>query len=290
MPRDDSERRSQLAEFLKYMRAQVSPEDAGFPRGPRRRTPGLRREEVAELIGVGPVWYAWLEQGRAITPSAQVVSRLALALKLSGDQIAYLFRLARPQAAPDNPDQRATVPARIADMIRSFEYQPAYVRNLRMDILDQNDAHAKVFGDYSSIPIERRNILWLLFMDPSIRALTLNWEIVAQQVTAKFRADLSRNPEDKHADRLVNELLARSPEFARWWKQYRTKEVLTHPVELEHPIAGRITLERVTLRIESELTQNVIVYMPLDAQSTKRLKALCVETNRRLARPPRRKK
>lgn len=282
MQRDDSKRRTQLAEFLRYKRGQVSPDQVGFVRGLRRRTPGLRREEVAELAGVGHVWYTWLEQGRPVTPSVQVLDRLARALRLNADQRAYLFRLARPEVGLIDLHgiSERVVDKRIVDMIKAFEYQPAYVRSLHWDLLAWNYAHVRVFGDYSSVPHERRNMMWLLFTDPKIRAITLNWEVVAQQVVAKFRADLSKNPEDERANQLAEELLARSPDFARWWKQYRTTEVLTHPIELEHPDAGRITLERLTLRTESEPAQNVIVYMPSDAHSRKRLQTLCLRVRR----------
>jgi transcriptional regulator with XRE-family HTH domain len=276
--RNNIERRIQLAEFLKIKRAQLTPSDVGFTSGSRRRTPGLRREEVAELAGVGHVWYTWLEQGRTITPSAEVLGRLAGALRLNCDERIYLFRLARPQAGSIASDSSVSVPERIVEMIRSFEHKPAYVRNLRWDILASNEAHAKVFGDYSSVPIEHRNMLWLLFTEPKIRAMLINWEIVAQQVIARFRADLSKNPEDKRANELKNRLLKTSPDFARWWRQYRTTEILTHPIELVHPDAGQITLERVTLRTESEPNYNVIIYMPIDKRSIIRLKALCGHT------------
>ncbi len=272
--RDLSERQKQLAEFLKYLRSQITPEEVGFVRGPRRRIAGLRREEVAEIIGVGPDWYTWLEQGRDIRPSDEVIKRLAKAFRLNADQLAYLTRLVRPPSQLAE-EQWTLVPTRLVDMIRSLEYQPAYVRNTRWDILACNSAHEKVFGASSSVSPERRNMLWLLFTDPHVRAITLNWGVVAQHVTAKFRADWSRNPEDSRSEALVRALLARSEEFSVWWRQYRTTETLTHPIELEHPVAGRITLDRVTLRPEGNPGQSVIVYMPIGAQSHSRLRRLC---------------
>jgi len=274
VPRSPSERRKQLAEFLKHLRSQASPEEAGFTRGRRRRTPGLRREEVAELIGVGTDWYAWLEQGRDVNPSNHLLNKIAEAFHLTGDQLTYFRRLAKPQPELSASDS-TTVSPRIVQLVSFFRYLPAYVRNMRWDILAWNAAHAKVFGDSSRVPIERRNMLWLIFTDAQRRSTTLNWDVVAQQVIAKFRADWSRNPEDKRAEQLVHELLETSPEFANWWRQYRTTETLTHPVELAHPVAGRITLERVHLRPELDLQKTISVYMPIGTQSTARLKKLC---------------
>jgi len=208
-------------------------------------------------------------------PSAKVMDRLGQALRLNGDERAYLQRLLKLEVAPRDFDGTMQVPDRIIDLIKSFEYQPAYVRNLRWDLLAWNNAHVKVFGDYSSIPIEHRNILWLLFTDPGMRALTDNWDVIAQHIVAKFRADLSKNGSNIRADQLIDQLMAVSPDFARWWKQYRTTEALTHLIEINHPHAGQITLERVTLHTESDLAQSVIVYMPVDAGSSKRLKVLC---------------
>lgn len=274
MPKELSERHKQLGEFLRYMRAHVKPEDVGFASNRRRRTPGLRREEVAEIIGVGTDWYTWLEQGRDVHPSELVINKLGQAFRLSVDQVAYLFRLARPQS--QLPEKVAiSVPIRVVEMINSLQYHPAYVRNVRWDILASNAAHAKVFGDFLSMPAARRNMLWLLFTDTHFRASTLNWDVVAQQVVAKFRADWSRNPEDKGSVQLIRELVAKSPEFSELWTQYGAKETLTHLVELQHPVGGRITLDRVTLLPEGERRQSVIVYLPVGVSSTRNIRALC---------------
>ncbi len=275
MEKNEMDRRTQLSEFLKGKRARIRPADVGLVQGPRRRTPGLRREEVADLAGVGHVWYTWLEQARSITPSVELLERLANTLKMDRDERIYLFRLARPQIQAINPDGLESVPRSVVEMIQSLDYKPAYVRNLRWDLLACNVAHTRVFGDYSSVPIEQRNMLWLIFTDQRIRATSLNWETVASHVVARFRADLSRIPEDSRACALKNRLLKISPDFARLWKQYCTTETLSHPVEINHPDAGVITLQRVTLRTESEPAQNVIIYTPQDSRSIARVRRIC---------------
>lgn len=271
---EPSERQKQLGEFLRYMREHVSPEQVGFARTSRRRTPGLRREEVAEIIGVSTDWYTWLEQGRDVHPSEHVVNRLGQVFRLSDDQMAYVLRLARPQAQPLE-DVVTEVPPRLIELINSFHYQPAYVRNLRWDILAFNAAHARVFDHCYSTASKQRNMLKLFFTDPRFREITLNWDVIAQEVVAKFRADWSRNPEDQPSVDIIQELLTKSPEFSRWWTQYGTKEKLTYPVELQHPVGGPITLDRVTLHPEGELQQSVVVYLPVGTNSTRAVRSLC---------------
>ncbi|WP_160331181.1 helix-turn-helix transcriptional regulator [Bradyrhizobium macuxiense] len=267
-----SERQKQLGEFLRYMREHVSPEEIGLSRSARRRTPGLRREEVAEIIGVSTDWYAWLEQGRDVHPSEQVVNRLGQAFRLSVDQITYLGRLARPRS---KSFEETSVPARLIELINSFPFQPAYIRNLRWDILASNAAHSKVFDHCHNSTSELPNMLRLFFTDPRFREVTLNWDEIAQEVVAKFRADWSWNPEDEGSVELVRELEAKSPEFSKWWTQYSTKEKLTYPLELQHPVGGRISLDRVTMHPEGELRQSVVVYLPAGAASMKTIIALC---------------
>lgn len=269
-----NERQKQLGDFLRHLRASMAPEEVGFGSYRRRRTPGLRREEVAEIIGVGPDWYARLEQGRDAQPSEAVIDRLGQAFHLSVDQRAYLSRLARSQSQ-FSEDVAISAPARLVEMIDSMQYQPAYVRNVRWDILARNPAHTKVFGSYPSTAAEKPNMLWLIFTDPHFRAANVNWEVVAQKVIAKFRSDWSRNPEDKQSLQLIEELKAQSPEFSEWWSRYDIEETLTHPIELRHAIGGRITLDRVTLHPEGKLRLSLIVYVPVDVESERNIRALC---------------
>jgi transcriptional regulator with XRE-family HTH domain len=249
-------------------------------KGPRRRTPGLRREEVADLAGVGHVWYTWLEQARGITPSFELLDRLAGALKLSSDERIYLHRLARPHSDSLYSDGPEIVDKSVIDMIGSLEFRPAYVRNLRWDLLAWNRAHKKIFGDFSGVPAEQRNMLWLIFTDQKIKKSLANWDTVASQVVARFRVDLSKIPEDSRALELKNRLLEASPEFSCIWRQFRIKEALNHSVQIIEPKLGAITLDRVTLRTESDPAQSVIVYMPKDKVSETRLTKACARLRR----------
>jgi transcriptional regulator with XRE-family HTH domain len=277
---NDSERRAQLSEFLRSKRTQLSPSDVGLVKGPRRRTPGLRREEVADLAGVGHVWYTWLEQARGITPSFELLDRLASALKLTGDERTYLHRLARPHSDSPSSDSPEIVDKSIIDMIGSLEFRPAYVRNLRWDLLASNHAHKSIFGDFSGVPAEQRNMLWLIFTDQRIKKSLANWDTVASHVVARFRADLSKIPDDSRASALKNRLLEASSEFSRIWRQFRIKEALNHSVQIIEPKLGVITLDRVTLLTESSSAQSVIVYMPKDKVSETRLTKTCARLRR----------
>jgi transcriptional regulator with XRE-family HTH domain len=213
-------RREELADFLRTRRAAVTPDQVGLPSTGRRRTPGLRREEVAQLAGVGLSWYTWLEQGRDVRPSPQVLDALARALRLDAAERAHLFHLARVEiplpAAEDYPRE---APPELAEFVAALEPHVAYVTNPPADLLTWNRAAAVAMTDFGLLPPGRRNLLWLLFTDPRMRTSS-TWEDTARRNLARFRAEHARRIGDATFTERIAELTAASPEFAAWWPKH----------------------------------------------------------------------
>ena len=210
--------RNELAAFLRARRERLSPTDVGLPSGGRRRTPGLRREEVAALAGVGLTWYTWLEQGRDIGVSATFLDSLARVLKLDASERRYLFLLAheRPPAEPGKT--WCVLPPLIRRLMHDLPH-PAFVLNLRWDVLGFNHLADQLFNFDSHAP-ERRNMLWLLFTDPLLHERFVNWEEQASQILSIFRRDFARAIQETDIHELTEELKKVSPEFKTWWRQH----------------------------------------------------------------------
>src|SRR5919108_5182229 len=176
----EESRRRELGAFLRSRREKLSPSAAGIVAGPRRRTPGLRREEVAMAAGVGTTWYTWLEQGRDVRPSTEVLSALSQALRLDAAEKRHLFILAgrqlpeRPANAPEKVDSP------LLHVLNSLSMQPAYVVGRRWDVLAWNSAAAAVFGDYGALEGDARNIIHMVFTNPRHRRLLVDWEELAR--------------------------------------------------------------------------------------------------------------
>ena len=213
--------RGQLADFLRSRRARLTPADVGLPGDSepgRRRTPGLRREEVAELSGVGVTWYTWLEQGRKITASPQVVDALARALRLSADEHRHLRELAglavAPPASGDNPQ------ARLQRLVDAAAPNAASVYDVHFDYLAWNEPYRRIRHDPAGLPAGRRNLLWMIFTDAENRARMTTWDRAARALLSQFRAAAGRHPDDPRFAELTAALTEASPQFRDWWAQY----------------------------------------------------------------------
>jgi transcriptional regulator with XRE-family HTH domain len=207
-------RHAELSDFLRSRRARVQPEN---PNG-RRRTPGLRREEVAQLAGVGISWYTWLEQGRDIHPSPQVLDAIARVLRLDAAERAHLFHLARVEVPLPGGDYVRAAPADLREFVAALGH-PAYVTDPRGDIVAFNPAAAELTQDFGG----HRNVLRWVFLVPSMRD-SPTWEATARSVLARFRAEHARRVGDPDFAALIAELSAASAEFRDWWMRH---EVLT---------------------------------------------------------------
>ena len=230
-------RRAELADFLKSRRAALQPADVGLPGCGRRRTPGLRREEVAQLAGVGTTWYTWLEQGRDVRASLDVLEALAAALRLTPAERGHLILLGRGEQPPPPAIEREKVSPTVRRLIANLG-SPASLLGRRYDFLAWNDAYGAVLGDPSQFPPEQRNFMWLLFMDPARRELIDDWEVAARRSLARFRAQHAKYLGDPSFDSLVGALLEASPEFRKWWPRHEVASSGEGRKRLNHPVVG----------------------------------------------------
>ncbi|HEX6454690.1 MAG TPA: helix-turn-helix transcriptional regulator [Trebonia sp.] len=269
-------RNSELAAFLRARRARLTPADVGLVTGNasgRRRTPGLRREEVAELSGVGVTWYTWLEQGRDITTSAQVIDALARALLLDPDQHRHLRELAG-LSPPRQQEKNDGLRSRLRLLVDGVMPNPASVFDRHFDYLAWNEAYVRVRHDPSSLPADRRNMLWMMFTDPVNRARMLRWETAARAVLSQFRAAAGRYRGDSRFAELVAALSDASPEFRDWWAEYQVRYFRPATVAIKHPDAGVIGLEMFQLRPADEPDLVMVIQVPATPRSLAKVRSL----------------
>ncbi len=261
-------RQQALAEFLRSRRERLSPAEVGLPPGTRRRTPGLRREEVAMLAGVGTTWYTWLEQGRDVRPSPEALSGLAGALRLDPSERRHLFVLCRPPAARGGSPPSAAVDEGVRRMLASMDAQPAYVSGWRWDLLAWNRASTAVFGDYGGLAGDERNIMSMVFANPAHRALLTDWEPLARSTLATFRADTARYAGHPDLERLVAALDQKSPEFRAWWPRHEVLAPMAGHKRIDHPEMGRMTFEHMSLTLDGGSGLRLVVFTPLAEDGT----------------------
>lgn len=210
--------RSDLSEFLKRHRARLTPADAGLPLTRGRRTPGLRREEVAQLAGVGLTWYTWFEQGRDIQVSESFLLRVSKALRLDDAECSHLFLLAHRRPPPAEARTWPSVRPLIQHLLDDLDTRPAYVLNLRWDVIAWNAAADRLFG-FSERDLTERNFLWLIFADPDMRPRLPAWAEDAPRLVAQFRCDRAAAPDDPALLALIEALKKLSPDFRSWFGQ-----------------------------------------------------------------------
>jgi transcriptional regulator with XRE-family HTH domain len=265
---DGAPRRAELADFLRNRREALRPEDVGLPGGGRRRTPGLRREEVASLAGVGTTWYTWLEQGRDVRASASVLESIAGALELTPAERAHLMLLGRGEEIVQGRAPKETVDPTIRRLVENLGASPTCLTGRRFDFLAWNDAHSVVFGDPGEMPDGRRNLLWRVFMEPRIRKLHPDWEEGGRRIVARFRSEAARHIGDPDFDDLISALQEGSPEFRKWWDLH---EVATSGVgrkTVRHPTAGKLVFEHAVFRPQESPEQRLVLYTPVALANT----------------------
>lgn len=263
-------RREELGSFLKARRARLSPEDYGMPRGARRRTPGLRREEVALLAGVGVTWYTWLEQGREINVSTQVLDAVASTLRLDRAEREHLYRLAEATPSLSGAD-RGPVPAEIRQIVTALAPLPASLANSRFDILVSNDAHEDLFWDWHSLPCVHRNTLWCCLTEPSARAKFPQYEQEMRYLVARMRAAYARHVGDREWEEDIRRLSSLSPEFADLWVRHEVADAQPRVRTFVHPVAGALTFTATELQVPAMADARLLVNTPADEQTWARL-------------------
>jgi transcriptional regulator with XRE-family HTH domain len=250
-----------LGLYLRDRRTKLDPAALGFSLK-RRRTPGLRREEVAQRANVSATWYTWLEQGRGGAPSADVLDRIARALMLTDVEREHLFLLGlgRPPGIRYRADDGVT--PRLQRVLDALELSPALVKTATWDVVAWNRAAAAVLTDYGALPPEQRNILRLIFLDPRVRAAQFDWDGVARFVVAAFRADAARAGATSRVGALVEELSRSSPEFEAMWRDNDVRSYGEGVKQLRHPLAGAIAFEFSAFAVDGRPDLGMVVYNP----------------------------
>jgi transcriptional regulator with XRE-family HTH domain len=269
----DEIRRRELAAFLRSRRERITPESVGLIAAPRRRTPGLRREEVAQLAGVGVTWYTWLEQGRDIRASAQVLDAIARTLVFDEQERSHLFTLAGAADA-----SAATRCARLSPavelVLERFEPYPALAVNARFDILAYNRIWASSFPAFQALPVEEHNCLWLLFTCSQWRRTVLDWDESAARMVAQYRAAMAEHVAEPAWKNLIARLHRASPEFAEMWARHDVRGPENAIKRIQHPLVGLLRLEYTYLWLDPGLGTRIVAYTPADTRTAHRLEAL----------------
>jgi transcriptional regulator with XRE-family HTH domain len=267
------ERRRQIADFLKTRRMRRQPEELGLPRGRRRRTPGLRREEVATAAGVSAEWYTWLEQARDVRPSVQVLTRIAEALRLEPHETRHLLTLggyAVPSSGSDMP-RSVSVSLRLQRLIDQMDFGPAWVFGERWDILAWNRAASVIHGDLAGLQGIERNALYQLFLGDRMRSILVDWDKHGRQCVAKLRATYASRVDDSWFNELVTLLRTRSEQFERWWNENDIEVFQEGVKHYEHPDAGRLVFDYSVLEVLDERMAplRLIAYVPAPGTGTR---------------------
>jgi transcriptional regulator with XRE-family HTH domain len=258
----DEIRRQELSDFLRNRRGRVAPADVGLPATGRRRTPGLRREEVAQLAGVSATWYTWLEQKRPIGVSPGVLDNLARVLRLDPVERMQLFQLALRQPIIDSAPLRETVSPLIERMVHQTPEVPTIVMGRRWDVLAYNRGASAFLFDFEQVPANERNLLWLIFTKFEYRSLIIDWTARAQDSLARFRTDYGRHAGDGDFVRLVERLKAVSPEFTEWWPRHDIRPMTEGRRAYNHPIGGRMIVEHATFLLADNPELRLLVLLP----------------------------
>lgn len=267
-PATGERRRAELADFLRRRRASITPDDVGLPNGGRRRTPGLRREEVSQLAGVGTTWYTWLEQGRDVRASLDVLESIARALRLTPAERTHLLLLGRGEDPPPCKLQAERVSPTLRRLIENLGPNPAYLMGRRWDYLAWNRAASALLGDFDKIPRATRNHVWLHFMDPARRELFPDWQRHSPLLVAKFRADSAKHLGDPEFEQLIHSLRQSSPEFCKEWKRHEVARTGEGRREIEHPAVGTMLFEHAVFTPAEAPDQRLILYSPTAEHET----------------------
>ena len=264
----DEIRRQELSDFLRNRRGRIAPSDVGLPATNRRRTPGLRREEVAQLAGVSATWYTWLEQKRAIGVSSGVLENLARVLRLDPAERMQLFQLALRQPVLDSRSRPETVSPLIRRLLDRTDPIPAFVIGRRWDVLAWNRAAVGFFFDFEQVPANERNMLWLIFTNSALRSLLVDWRSRCQDTLARFRADYGRHAGDAHFVQLVERLKSVSPEFAQWWPRHDILPMTEGRNAYDHPQVGRMIVENTMFSVVDNPELRLVVFLAAAASNS----------------------
>lgn len=260
-----------LSEFLKSQRSKLHPHAVGLPTGSRRRTPGLRREEVAQLAGVSTTWYTWLEQGRDIKVSASVLDSIAGALRLNADERKYLFDLAMDSELHYSELVQAketTISSSLHKILQELKYCPTLISDRHCQIVGWNPAASHVFLDFERIPEEERNMISLIFTKKELRALAVNWPHFARGFLAIFRAYYGQYVADPWYAQFLEKMSRTSPDFQELWNQSEVSAAPEVTLEFRHAKAGKMLFNLTSLQVQGEADLRCSIYTPAEDTTT----------------------
>ncbi len=263
--------------YLKDRRAKLDPATLGFPAG-RRRTPGLRREEVAQRANISPTWYTWLEQGRGGAPSADVLDRIARALMLTDMEREHLFLLGLGRPPEVRYQKNDGITPRLQRVLDALDPSPALVRTATWHVVAWNRGATAMLGDYGALPPEHRNILRIIFLDPRARATQYDWDSVARYVVGAFRVDAARAGAAEVVEPLVEELCRLSPEFKAMWRDNDVPGAHGEAVKhIRHPVLGPLAFEYSAFAVDGRPDLSMVIYNPTTPADADRIRSL-IET------------
>jgi transcriptional regulator with XRE-family HTH domain len=263
-----------LGTYLKDRRAKLDPAALGLP-SERRRTLGLRREEVAQRANISPTWYTWLEQGRGGAPSGHVLDRIARALMLTDIEREHLFLLGlgRPPEARYRKSEGVT--PRLQRVLDALDPSPALIRTAIWDVVAWNRGATAMLVDYGSMPSDQRNILRFIFLDPRARAAQYDWESVARFALGAFRVDAARAGAAAEVESLVEDLCRLSPEFRAMWRENDVRGAPGEAVKhIRHPVLGPLAFEYSAFGVDGRPDLSMVVYNPATPEDAERIKSL----------------
>ncbi|KAA2261985.1 helix-turn-helix domain-containing protein [Solihabitans fulvus] len=265
----EAQRRA-LGGFLRSRRERLSPESVGLPPGLRRRARGLRREEVALLSGVSVSWYTWLEQGRDINVSRQVLDALARTLRLVGPERRHLYLLADELPPPQDTPSGEGLDHLLA-VLGALEPHPACLRDRHWDLIGWNRAEAALFTDFAELPARLRNMIWVMFGWPPVRTLLVDWAAHAQHLVAQFRASADRHPDDPRFAEIIADLHETGPAFSQFWERHDIAGFEVVHREFRHERVGTMRLRTTKLLAAEDTELQIITRVPTDEDSAGRL-------------------
>ncbi|WP_080875969.1 helix-turn-helix transcriptional regulator [Oceanobacillus timonensis] len=267
---NDKIRLEALSAFLKAKRARIKPESIGFPTGTRRRTPGLRREEVAQLAGISTTWYTWLEQGRDIKVSSIVLDCISTALQLNNDETDHLYDLAlEAKSGIVNPikNQPELTPS-LKRILTELKHCPTIITDRHCHIVGWNSAAAHVFLDFEQIPNDQRNLIRLVFTRKELKALAVNWEDFAKGFLAIFRTYYGQYLGDEWYDQFIKEMSDSHPEFQDLWQESQVSKAPELTVEFRHARVGKMLFNLTSFQVQGDMDLRCSIYTPVDETDT----------------------
>ncbi|HEX3793682.1 MAG TPA: helix-turn-helix transcriptional regulator [Acidimicrobiales bacterium] len=265
--------RQELGAFLRSRRERITPQQIGLTSAGRRRTPGLRREELAQIAGVGVTWYTWLEQGRDINVSAQVMEAVGRALLLDPHERAHVMTLAGLDDHFIAQECQSLAPA-VQVMLDQLAPFPASVSNPRFDLLAYNATYGRLFSDLRAAALEDRNVLWLGFTHPQWRSVLVDWEDNMRRMVAQFRLNMADHMGEPAWKDLVRRLSEASPEFVSMWERRDVSGVENRVKLLHHDAVGLLRLDHSSYWLGPHLGTRLVVFTPTDDEARERLEKL----------------